>query len=78
MREQKEELCARECVCVWGGRGLREREERKRPQATQLLILFHAAKFSIQHVSLVMERERGRETRPARARERGRLTVDGC
>ncbi len=68
-------MCARVCVCMGRKRAEREREERKRPQATQLLILFHAAKFSIQHVSLVMERERGRERRPPRAREIGRLTV---
>lgn len=48
-------------LCGEGGRDRR----RKRPQSIQLLILFHTAKFSIQHVSLVRERER----REARARE---------
>jgi len=60
----------------------REREsegpaERGRYRASiPLLILFRTAKFSIQHVSPVMERGRGEETRE---RERGReREVDGC
>lgn len=48
-------------------------EERKR---SVLLILFHTAKFSIQHVSPVIERENQRvRERRRRERERG---VDGC
>lgn len=70
MRERKEEVCVRDSVSVWSGR--ESERQRKRPRATPLLILFHTAKFSIQHVSQVMEseREREREKREARARSR--------
>ena len=42
------------------GRGDGERE-RRREKRTVLLILFHTAKFSIQHVSPVIERGRDEE-----------------
>jgi len=69
-------VCA--IACVWSGRERESERQKKRPRATQLLILFHTAKFSIQHVSQVMESEGEREAGGARALERGRLTVDGC